>query len=59
MFDPTDLSEELTPAACRRALAQQSHARAMLIALRLNDQGLLRHCVSAPPGQGRGQGLVV
>ncbi len=53
-FDPTDLSESLTPAAFRAALAGGAYVRALLIALRLADEGLLRHgLLSVPPAQVR------
>ncbi|MEW5311682.1 MAG: hypothetical protein WDW38_003377 [Sanguina aurantia] len=49
VFDPTDLTEELTPEACTRALASRAYVRALLIALRLGDGKLLRHCVFSTP----------
>lgn len=50
MFDPTDLSEDLTPQSCHAALASQSYVRALLIALRLKDAELIKHVVlSTPP----------
>lgn len=52
VFDPTDLTEDLTPAACQAALDGQAFVRAALIALRLGDPQLLRHCLlSTPPQQ--------
>jgi periodic tryptophan protein 2 len=48
-FDPTDLTEELTPASCHKALASGSHSRALLIALRLGDAALTRHCLMSTP----------
>eukprot|EP00798_Chlamydomonas_sp_ICE-L_P014256 gene14256-20229_t len=52
VFDPTDLTEDLTPAACHTTLAAGSYVRALLIALRLGDNDLLRHCIlSTPVGQ--------
>ncbi|KXZ50608.1 hypothetical protein GPECTOR_15g291 [Gonium pectorale] len=51
VFDPTDLTEDLTPAAARAALAAGAHLRAALIALRLGDAPLLKHVLMAtPPG---------
>lgn len=51
-FDPTDLTEALTPAAFHQALAGRAFVRALLIALRLNDTTLLKHgLMSVPPGQ--------
>jgi hypothetical protein len=49
VFDPTDLSEELTPAACRAALAGGAYARAALLALRLRDPALLASVAWATP----------
>ncbi|GFR41863.1 hypothetical protein Agub_g2644, partial [Astrephomene gubernaculifera] len=49
LFDPTDLTEELTPAAAQAALASRSFLRALLIALRLGDPALVRHVVLATP----------
>ncbi len=49
LFDPTDLTEDLTPAACHRARAGRAYVRAILIALRLGDPALLRHCVLTTP----------
>ncbi|KAI8469923.1 MAG: WD40 repeat-like protein [Monoraphidium minutum] len=53
-FDPTDLSESLTPAAFAAALAGRAYVRALLIALRLGDEGLLKHgLLSVPLPQAR------
>lgn len=50
LFDPTDLAEDLTPAACHAALAGCAFVRALLIALRLRDTELTMHVVlSTPP----------
>ena len=49
MFDPTDLTEDLTPASARAALAAGSYVRALLICLRLGDTELTRHCVLSTP----------
>jgi periodic tryptophan protein 2 len=52
VFDPTDLTEKLTPAAFHQAVAGRGYVRALLIALRLGDAMLLRHgLLSVPPGQ--------
>jgi periodic tryptophan protein 2 len=48
-FDPTDLTENLTPAAFHAALAAKAYVRALLISLRLNDQTLLRHGLMSVP----------
>ena len=49
LFDPTDLTENLTPAAFHAALAAKAYVRALLISLRLNDQSLLRHGLMSVP----------
>lgn len=51
LFDPTDLTEDLTPAAFHTALANRAYARALLIALRLGDTDLLRKGLMAVPQQ--------
>jgi periodic tryptophan protein 2 len=52
VFDPTDLEEDVTPQAVRRALQARAHLRALLLALRLNDPALVEHCVMCtPPGE--------
>lgn len=48
-FDPTDLTENLTPAAFHQAVAAKAHVRALLIALRLGDGQLLRHGIYSVP----------
>lgn len=54
LFDPTDLTESITPDACRKALAAGACVRALLIALRLGDAALIRACVfGTPPAQVR------
>ncbi len=49
VFDPTDLSEDLTPAACEAAIADRAFLKALLIALRLGDAKLVRHAVMSTP----------
>ncbi|KAG2492638.1 hypothetical protein HYH03_009054 [Edaphochlamys debaryana] len=49
VFDPTDLDTALTPAAARAALASGQPLRALLLALRLGEPGLVRHVVLATP----------
>ena len=52
VFDPTDLTEDITPAAAHKALANRAFLRALLIALRLKDPEVVRHVVMAiPPSQ--------
>ncbi len=48
-FDPADLGEDVTPAAALAALAAGAHARALLLALRLNDAPLLRAALERTP----------
>jgi periodic tryptophan protein 2 len=51
-FDPTDLTEALTPQAFHAAVAARAYVRALLIALRLGDPVLLKHgLMSVPPQQ--------
>eukprot|EP00775_Hariotina_reticulata_P006700 gene6700-6923_t len=51
VFDPTDLTESLTPAAFHQAVAGRAYVRALLIALRLGDAMLLKHgLLTVPPG---------
>ncbi|GLI62923.1 nucleolar protein, component of the U3 processome [Volvox africanus] len=49
IFDPTDLTQDVTPAAVHSSLAASSYLRALLIALRLSDQELVRHVLLATP----------
>ncbi|PSC76313.1 periodic tryptophan 2-like protein [Micractinium conductrix] len=52
VFDPTDLAEDVTPAAALKALGQGAHLKAILMSLRLGDPKLVQHVVlSAPPAQ--------
>lgn len=52
VFDPTDLGQEVTPAAVHAAAARGAWLRAFLLALRLNQPDLLRHVIlSTPPQQ--------
>nr|ADI46885.1 UTP1f [Volvox carteri f. nagariensis] len=51
IFDPTDLEQDVTPGAVHSSLAAGAHLRALLIALRLGDQELVRHVLlMTPPG---------
>ena len=45
VFDPTDLAEDVTPAAVGRALEEGAPLRGALLALRLKDGKLLRHAL--------------
>ena len=49
IFDPTDLAEDVTPAAVLRALGSGAYLRALLVALRLRDATLIRHVLLATP----------
>lgn len=49
VFDPTDLAEDVTPAAVLRALGSGAYLRALLVALRLRDPTLTRHVLLATP----------
>lgn len=49
VFDPTDLAEDVTPAAVLRALGSGAYLRALLVALRLRDPELIRHVLFATP----------
>ncbi|KAL3138072.1 hypothetical protein ABBQ38_005303 [Trebouxia sp. C0009 RCD-2024] len=52
VFDPTHLTEDITPAAAYKALGNRAFVRALLIALRLKDPDVLRHVImSTPPNQ--------
>ena len=54
VFDPTDLTEDITPAAAFKALSNRAFVRALLIALRLKDPDVVRHVImSTPPNQVR------
>ncbi|PRW59321.1 periodic tryptophan 2-like protein [Chlorella sorokiniana] len=49
VFDPTDLAEDVTPAAALKALGQGAHLKALLMAMRLNDPKLTQHVVLSTP----------
>ncbi|DBA78910.1 hypothetical protein WJX77_008158 [Trebouxia sp. C0004] len=52
VFDPTDLTEDITPAAAYKALVNRAFLRALLIALRLKDPEVVRQVMMAiPPSQ--------
>ena len=51
VFDPFELSEEITPSTARTALLTGEHARALLLALRLNEHNLLRESVESVPSR--------
>ncbi|KAL6006116.1 U3 snoRNP protein [Asimina triloba] len=50
IFDPTDLDIDVTPEAVDAALAEDQLQRALLLSLRLNEDGLIKKCtVSVKP----------
>ena len=49
VFDPVDLSVDVTPAAVRLAVARREHGRALLLALQLNEREPLREALEAVP----------
>ncbi|XP_037380765.1 periodic tryptophan protein 2 homolog isoform X1 [Talpa occidentalis] len=49
LFDPFELDTSITPARIRAALRQRDFTRALLMALRLNEQALLREALEAVP----------
>ncbi len=51
MFDPYDLSIEVTPAGISRALAGGQLSDALMMSFRLNERVLLVKCVEAIPVQ--------
>ena len=48
MFDPFDLDVDVTPDTIRATISEGSHTRAVLMALNLNEQDLIREAVEAP-----------
>lgn len=55
VFDPTDLTEDATPAAALRALSQGAYLKALLLALRLGEPALLAHALLSTPPPAVGQ----
>lgn len=49
VFDPTDLGQDVTPQAAKAASEKRQHLKAMLLAVRLNDQQLLSSVMLATP----------
>jgi periodic tryptophan protein 2 len=49
LFDPTDLTEDVTPAAALTALRRGAYLTAVLLALRLRDPKLVQHIVLSVP----------
>ena len=50
IFDPTDLAEDVTIEAARRALQHRMYLKALLLALRLKEPELLEHVLLSTPG---------
>ncbi|RKP12721.1 WD40 repeat-like protein [Piptocephalis cylindrospora] len=48
-FDPFELDLDLTPESTREASAQGEHLRAVVMAVRLGEEALLRQCYEATP----------
>ena len=51
VFDPVDLSVDVTPAAVRLAIGRREHGRALLLALQLNEREPMREALEAVPLQ--------
>ncbi|KAG8513714.1 Periodic tryptophan protein 2, partial [Galemys pyrenaicus] len=49
LFDPFELDTSVTPARIRAALRQRDFTRALLMAVRLNEQALLQEALEAVP----------
>ncbi|KAI5075509.1 hypothetical protein GOP47_0009585 [Adiantum capillus-veneris] len=49
VFDPTDLDIDVTPEAIESALQDHQHARALVLALRLNEPRHIRKCIESVP----------
>ncbi|GAB2269473.1 U3 snoRNP protein [Dionaea muscipula] len=47
IFDPTDLDVDITPEAVDAALNEDQLSRALIISLRLNEDGLVKKCILA------------
>jgi periodic tryptophan protein 2 len=45
VFDPTDLAEDVTPAAALKAVGRGAYLKALLMAVRLNDPSMVQHVV--------------
>lgn len=49
IFDPYDLSEEVTPQGIRQAIAERKFSTALAMSFRLNDTDLISKAVEAIP----------
>ncbi|XP_016444575.2 periodic tryptophan protein 2 [Nicotiana tabacum] len=45
IFDPTDLDMDVTPEAVDAALKENQTSRALILSLRLNEDGLIKKCI--------------
>ncbi|RLN88130.1 hypothetical protein BBJ28_00008100 [Nothophytophthora sp. Chile5] len=48
-FDPFELDEDITPDSIKQTLARQEYARALVMALHLNEEPLITRCVEGVP----------
>lgn len=48
-FDPFDLDEEITSDSIKRTLKRQQFAKALLMALHMNEEDLIQRCVEGVP----------
>ncbi|KAK1928495.1 Periodic tryptophan protein 2 [Phytophthora citrophthora] len=48
-FDPFELDEDITPETITRTLARREYARALVMALHLNEEPLIARCVEGIP----------
>lgn len=52
LFDPTDLSEDISVPTMHRLIGRGAHLKALLVAVRLNDSAHVRHVLlRVPPGE--------
>ena len=49
MFDPTGLAEDVTVEAVQQALHGELYSKALLLSLRLKEEGLLKHVLLCTP----------
>ncbi|KAK7503863.1 hypothetical protein BaRGS_00004986, partial [Batillaria attramentaria] len=49
VFDPFELEMDITPASVRDTLAAGDHARALMLAFRLNEQSLIQEVLESTP----------
>eukprot|EP00892_Ulva_mutabilis_P004509 jgi/Ulvmu1/242/UM001_0246.1 len=55
LFDPTNLTEEISVPAMHRLIGHGAHLKALLVAVRLNERSLVRHVLlRVPPADMRG-----